>query len=293
MTGIAYTQVTSENFETVYEDIIGKIAAAKFVAMDTEFVGPCQTIHKHMDQRYCELAGIVKKSAMVSVGMSIMMPDGTLESYDVLLVNQTMHQVDPSNLLFLAHHGFDFNRQLRYGLGYRPGIFNVLNRPKEIKIKRGVRELWVDIHRQLRAHHVPLVVHNGFIDLMYLYHSFITTLPAQFQHFVADLADAFPGGIYDTKYIARKVLDEEVSFLAYLYYQYMRRDNKRKREEQDDDQEQATKKLRDDPSYMTPPICDDYAVSDTKNEGKRSRIELYVRHVDIVKVDTSVFFRMI
>ncbi|KAI7874405.1 hypothetical protein K492DRAFT_211595 [Lichtheimia hyalospora FSU 10163] len=261
MTGALYTQVTKENFDSVYQEIVDKIATAKYVAIDTEFTGHCQTFPKHMDQRYSEIANVVGKNAMVSFGMSIKNQNGTTDNYDVLVVNETVHQVNPSNLLFLVHHGFDFNRQLRYGLGYRPGIYNVLNRPKDIKVKKSVRELWVDIHRKLRAHLVPLVVHNGFIDLMYLYHSFITVLPTQFQHFVADLVDAFPGGIYDTKYLSRSVLNEEVTFLAYLYYRFMRQNNKRKREPKDIDQATPCKKPRDqDPLEMSPPpICDEYA----------------------------------
>lgn len=261
MTGIPYTQVTNKNLHSVYQDIVDKIATAKYVAIDTEFTGHCQTVSKHMEQRYSELSTVVNKSALVSFGMAIMTQQGTLESFDVLVVNETVHQVDPSNLLFLVHHGFDFNSQLRHGLGYRPGVYNVLNRSKDIKVKRGVRELWVDIHRELRAHLVPLVVHNGFIDLMYLYHSFITALPTQFQSFVADLVDAFPGGVYDTKYISRSILHEQTTFLGYLYFQYMRQNNKRKREGQGVDHEQAVKKQCYDESYMPAPICEDYAVS--------------------------------
>ncbi|CAO3627050.1 unnamed protein product [Cunninghamella echinulata] len=57
---------------------------------------------------------------------------------------------------------------------------------------------------------------------MYLYDSFITSLPSKLSTFVADLVEMFPSGIYDTKYISTSLVGESKSYLAYLYCKYSR-----------------------------------------------------------------------
>jgi CAF1 family ribonuclease len=74
---------------------------------------------------------------------------------------------------------------------------------------------------------IPIIIHNGLMDLMYLYYSFYTDLPSNLQVFAADLSDMFPGGIYDTKYISDYVSKEPVSFLSYLFKKYEREEKRR------------------------------------------------------------------
>lgn len=61
----------------------------------------------------------------------------------------------------------------------------------------------------LRASGKPVVGHNLSFDLAYSMHSFIKPLPETWQEYKELLGIWFPGGIYDTKYIARQ-LDPEV-----------------------------------------------------------------------------------
>lgn len=63
----------------------------------------------------------------------------------------------------------------------------------------------------------PVVVHNGLLDIMFLYQSFYCELPSQLSTFVADLSLMFKGGIYDTKYISDYILREKASFLGLLF----------------------------------------------------------------------------
>ena len=63
----------------------------------------------------------------------------------------------------------------------------------------------------------PLVVHNGLVDLMFLYHSFYTVLPTSLTVFLADLTELLPGGVYDTKVVAEYQLGETASYLEYLF----------------------------------------------------------------------------
>ena len=77
-----------------------------------------------------------------------------------------------------------------------------------------MRDLFITILRL----HIPIVVHNGFLDLMFIYRAFYASLPPKIEGFVADLAEmTAKGGLFDTKYIAEFVTREKASYLAYLY----------------------------------------------------------------------------
>ena len=62
-----------------------------------------------------------------------------------------------------------------------------------------------------------MVVHNGWVDLLFLYQSFYSSLPASHNTFTADLSQMCQGGLYDTKAIANYQLGEEASFLEYIF----------------------------------------------------------------------------
>ena len=76
-----------------------------------------------------------------------------------------------------------------------------------------VRELITEISQSSR----PLALHNGFIDLIFLYQNFYAKCPESLMKFLADVEEIFSGGLYDTKYIADFHEHSAASFLEYLY----------------------------------------------------------------------------
>ena len=63
----------------------------------------------------------------------------------------------------------------------------------------------------------PVVVHNGWVDLLFLYQSFYSPLPSCLGSFMADLSEMITGGIYDTKAIAQYKGVEHATFLEYIF----------------------------------------------------------------------------
>ena len=59
----------------------------------------------------------------------------------------------------------------------------------------------------------PLVVHNGILDLMFLYNSFMQPLPETVNEFTDAIHELFPH-IYDTKHILNKRMQLRSHFTA-------------------------------------------------------------------------------
>ena len=60
-------------------------------------------------------------------------------------------------------------------------------------------------------------MHNGWVDILFLYGNFYAPLPPSLGTLMADLEEMFEGGVYDTKAIAEYEVAEQASFLEYLF----------------------------------------------------------------------------
>lgn len=141
-----------------------------------------------------------------------------VQTFNILSLCSDDYIVEPASVKFLVEHGFDFNRQYSEGLSYHRGNDKV-TKDDVPSSEDFVRQTFMEIIR----HKKPIVLHNGFIDLVFMYQNLYAQLPTTVHTFAADLAEMFPNGIYDTKYISDYVCRKEATFLEYVFRSQQRK----------------------------------------------------------------------
>jgi len=133
-----------------------------------------------------------------------------VKTYNIVVLCTENFVVEPASLTFLVGHGFDFNKQYAKGVPYTRGDDK---EPSKLASQHSVRNLF----NELILANKPLVLHNGFLDLVFLYENFYSKLPDKLQVFTADLSEMFPAGLFDTKFVSENSVREPASFLLYLF----------------------------------------------------------------------------
>lgn len=242
---IRVVMVTNDGREAAFSSLCDKLHNLPpdgFVAIDSEFSGlgddPNRS-HLNLQVRYEALRALANTRAIFSVGLSIFHPadpvDGKpayhVSTFDLLTACHDSFQIDPSSASFLVSHGFDFNRAFTRGIPYirasteKPPTAKdpttaaaaakdpAVEDPSVLwrwgKLPRGL--LW-----RIGRCAVPVIVHNGLLDLVLMYAAFQAPLPPTLDAFIAALTECVPAGFWDSKVLATDAA-EQTSFLSYVF----------------------------------------------------------------------------
>jgi len=235
----------SGNLAAHLQQIKDDVTASHFVAIDCELsgLGDRKKLNAaSIDERYKNTGLVARTRSIISLGLSTFTlenipssssssQNGTnsqngdsatnngdtegepkswtyrVRSYNIMVLCGEDYIVEPGSLRFLVEHGFDFTKQYTHGVSYLRG-----NDRKE-EGDQPLRDIFAHLVKARKA----IVLHNGLIDLVFLYHNFYAALPDKLGTFTSDLSEMFPCGIYDTKYIAEFVSRTQASFLEFVF----------------------------------------------------------------------------
>lgn len=230
---VPVVDVHSDNLREVWPSMILAMSNSTFMGLDTELSGLGHRKKlgaKSVEDRYKSICDTAKSRSILSLGISCFQQMATpslnsqsegsdpcinqsgssyiVQTFNIMLLCEEEFVVEPLSLRFLVQHGFDFNKQYEKGMPYYRGVDK-----KEDFSVQSIRHLFAELVTMKK----PIVLHNGLVDLMFLYENLYTSLPSSSAIFLADLYDMFPGGIIDTKYITDFEHLMQASYLEYVF----------------------------------------------------------------------------
>ncbi|EFX85112.1 hypothetical protein DAPPUDRAFT_194080 [Daphnia pulex] len=223
---VSVLDVHKDNLQFIWPSLVCSIQNSSFISLDCELsgLGSRKLINSQaVDDRFINICEVAKTRSIISLGLSCFKLSDTenessknlnfsVQTFNLMALCSEDYVVEPSALQFLVTHGFDFHKQYSQGIPYYRGN----DRAGKGKAKKATWDLR-DLFAVVISAKVPLVLHNGLVDLVFLYQNLYADLPTKLSSFLADLEVMFPNGIFDTKFVAEFSVRTNASFLEYIF----------------------------------------------------------------------------
>ncbi|KAK8797195.1 hypothetical protein WA158_004405 [Blastocystis sp. Blastoise] len=214
--------------------IIKSINDAHYISFDAEFTGlstASDSKESDVEKRYTNHLFTVKQFGLLRLGITcienltqseIRVPP-KYTTYEFVIVPDKEYKITTSAFLFLLNHNIDLNYQFKQGIVY-PGqqyLCSSLQTQKKKPVSMTLEsDILLDIMNtlltRLSKDLIPLIVHNGWIDLLFLYYNFWGPLQSNMNKSINALHKLFPC-VYDTKYIMEQLYPSNPSFLEFCF----------------------------------------------------------------------------
>ncbi|XGW07447.1 hypothetical protein V3C99_010544 [Haemonchus contortus] len=216
---IQVIEICRTNFDQIWPYLLVSLKQADFIAVDLELSGLGSreaSWAKNVGDRYTALKEAAKTRGVLSLGLAFFKKTGQKESkrqlkfscqvFNILSLCSEPFTVEPEALEFLGKHSFDFNRWIDIGVRYYPSTVSKACRLRSLM-------------KELLSRGTTMILHNGLVDLVFLYHHFYSPLPESYGEFCNALADLFPpeAPVCDTKFLAEYQTRMTASFLEYVF----------------------------------------------------------------------------
>lgn len=185
---------------------LSDIEVADFVALDLEFSGlfvDHQRGPQVLEAYFARCVESVPKFLALQLGLCCVQFQKEKQvwelrthEFDLWPQDRRLFTVDLQSLQFLRTHGFDFNAFLERAHPYSrlPPLGHKLAGNAHVKA--------TPVLQALRDAKVPVVLHNGLLDMLHLYDKFLGDLPADPESFGKAWVEHFPL-LFDTRVLAQ------------------------------------------------------------------------------------------
>ncbi|RNA29518.1 target of EGR1 1 [Brachionus plicatilis] len=219
---IPLIELNSDNIHQEWDNLTNSLKDCTFISLDLEMsgLGKREELNdQSIDERYKNIRKAASSYSIFSFGISCFKicsfeSDNRVivknKSFDLALLCSDHFMVDPESIQFLIFNKHDIALNFTKGIKYYRGN----DRYQDQNYRQYPRELFSLISNAKK----PIVLHNGLIDLIFMYQNFYANAPENLMKFLADLSELFQSGIYDTKFISEFYGRYNSTYLEYLYY---------------------------------------------------------------------------
>lgn len=255
--------VSQLNYKVELQKISESLTNATCVAIDLEYSGFANGVKdKLIDKRYASIVEMVKNHSLFQIGLSIYHQSEErhyrVETFSIDVCRADTFHVTADSLAFLSHYGMDMNAFFKSALKYLPvplrkvpsalhsaatTVVDDYHKPPPL---HEINDLLSQCITDIISSKVPLILHNGWIDLCFLqYHFLVDPLPASgiyyylfflslFCAFIccyiyyslvgkycSEASILFPL-VYDTKVLCSELMESAVfTSLEYVYHKLL------------------------------------------------------------------------